>query len=141
MNRDPFHFALPSIPRLEAFKFDPEEFKSPFLAARYFEELQKRIREFEKRLKDDEQLSVLCFTPDGSRIDIQRFRAGESYMLTLEGYMYDRVSNCPGQTAQVITSYHSLQLFLTAQKVEKGKPKRRIGFEQHRAEEKQGSPE
>ncbi len=71
---------------------------------------------------------MICFAPDGSRIQVNHFYQGESYILILVEWIYDRDGNGESRSVEIITSYHSLQLFLTIEEVQKGQLKRRIGF-------------
>lgn len=90
-------------------------------AESFFKRLGSHIEALQGSLKQDEQLLIYYYSPNTS-ILVGRIEYKSPDLMILYGY--DQHENL----CRVYTHTAAIQLTVMVQKVEKGKPKRRIGF-------------
>lgn len=110
----------PPLPRAPAL-----DLESPYCADAFVERLRGWLREMEAALQEHEQLRVSAFT--GSRevvIDFIGYHNPD--LVALQG-----VDPSTGERATLLLHKEALQLFSTVETLDRGAPRRQIGFQAH----------
>jgi len=106
------------------------ELKSPLVSGTFYDGLQAAIQETEDQLKENQELCIAYFAPNGVRVKVTCFAPGEGSIIILDGNLQRDELSEPGAFARIISSFHCLQLMMTVKEIKEGTKKQRIGFVQ-----------